>query len=198
MAISHLQEDELMSLKVPLIAVPPPLLKLEKLDEKGEVERSFEHQSTAGGGGSGDESREVKLKYKDNLACIKIEAVKKWHTVFSLKVPWEYCFLTLLTCFLQGDWRLTATNPIGTADVALHFRVRSEPAAPTVPEVTEATPEGVVYLRWEKNLEDEELYESIQYQVEYNRETWDIWLKVSCRGYAKHKTFLLSLQMKTE
>ena len=33
-------------------------------------------------------------------------------------------------------------------------------------------------LSWLANVEDEEIYGDIQYQVEYNRETWDIWLKV--------------------
>jgi hypothetical protein len=143
------QIDELMSLKVPLIAIPEPVLTLEKLDAAGvAVEATF----TQG------ESKEVRLKYRDNFAVIKIEDAQKWHT---------------------GQWRLTASNPIGTAEVGLHFLVRSAPdPPPEAPDVVETSPEGIVSLSWLSNPEDEQLYEDIQYQVEYNRETWDIWLKV--------------------
>ena len=80
---------------------------------------------------------------------------------------------------MSGRWRLTATNPIGSAEVGLHFHVRSDPDPPReAPEVEEISPEGIVTLSWLANVEDEEIYGDIQYQVEYNRETWDIWLKV--------------------
>ena len=82
--------------------------------------------------------------------------------------------------YFAGRWRLTATNPIGSAEVGLHFHVRSDPDPPReAPEVEEISPEGIVTLSWLANAENSEIYGDIQYQVEYNRETWDIWLKVS-------------------
>lgn len=145
------QIDELMSLKVPLIAVPEPTLLLEKLDPENDnaVLNSFAQNDT--------ENTEVKLSFRHNYAVIKMECAQKWHT---------------------GRWRLTATNPIGSAEVGLHFHVRSDPDPPReAPEVEEISPEGIVTLSWLANVEDEEIYGDIQYQVEYNRETWDIWLK---------------------
>ena len=102
---------------------------------------------------------QVRISYRDNFAVIKMESAQKWHT---------------------GRWRLTASNPIGTSEVGLHFLVRSEPdPPPEAPEVEEISEEsGTVTLTWQSNHEDAEVYGDIQYQVEYNRETWDIWLKV--------------------
>ena len=102
---------------------------------------------------------QVRISYRDNFAVIKMESAQKWHT---------------------GRWRLTASNPIGTSEVGLHFLVRSEPdPPPEAPEVEEISEEsGTVTLTWQSNHEDAEVYDDIQYQVEYNRETWDIWLKV--------------------
>jgi len=154
------QLDELMSLKVPLIAVPEPNLVLEKLDKDDEaiVEATFTSNPSL------DEpvhkDSQVRISYRDNFAVIKIESAQKWHT---------------------GRWRLTASNPIGTSEVGLHFLVRSEPdPPPEAPEVEEISEEsGTVTLTWQSNHEDAEVYGDIQYQVEYNRETWDIWLKGS-------------------
>lgn len=88
---------------------------------------------------------------------------------------------------MPGRWRLTATNPIGSAEVGLHFHVRSDPDPPReAPEVEEISPEGIVTLSWLANQEDEEIYGDIQYQVEYNRETWDIWLKVRRSSLSNH------------
>lgn len=138
------QIDELMTLKVPLIAVPEPTLTFEKID------CSAENEATT--------YKDVRLLYRDNYAVIKIESAQKCHT---------------------GQWRLTATNPIGCAEVGLQIVVRSEPNPPSeAPEVIEVKEEGIVRLSWLPNAEDEEIYDDIQYQVEYNRETWDIWLKV--------------------
>ena len=49
---------------------------------------------------------QVRISYRDNFAVIKIESAQKWHT---------------------GRWRLTASNPIGTSEVGLHFLVRYRP-----------------------------------------------------------------------
>jgi len=154
------QLDELMSLKVPLIAVPEPNLVLEKLekDDEASVEATFKSNPDL------DEpvhkDSQVRISYRDNFAVIKMESAQKWHT---------------------GRWRLTASNPIGTSEVGLHFLVRSEPdPPPEAPEVEEISEEsGTVTLTWQSNHEDAEVYGDIQYQVEYNRETWDIWLKGS-------------------
>lgn len=128
-------------------------LVLEKLGKDDDIpEASFKQNDEA--------HKDVRLYHRDNLAVIKIESAEKWHT---------------------GKWRLTATNPIGGAEVGLHFHIRSEPdPPPEAPEVEEISEEsGTVTLTWLSNPEDEEIYDKdIQYQVEYNRETWDIWLKV--------------------
>ena len=65
-------------------------------------------------------------------------------------------------------------------DVIYGRPLRSEPdPPPEAPEVEEISEEsGTVTLTWQSNHEDAEVYGDIQYQVEYNRETWDIWLKV--------------------
>ena len=103
--------------------------------------------------------KDVRLNFRDNFAVLKIENASKWHT---------------------GKWRLRATNPIGSCELGLHFLVRSEPdPPPEAPEVEEISEEsGTVTLTWQSNPQDQEIYGDIQYQVEYNRETWDIWLKV--------------------
>ena len=94
----------------------------------------------------------------DNFAIVKFESATKWHT---------------------GKWRLTASNPIGKDEALLHFLVKSEPdAPPEAPEVVGVKEEGIVDLSWRSNPHDEELYDDLEYQVEYNRETWDVWLKV--------------------
>ena len=68
------QIDELMSLKVPLIAVPEPTLLLEKLDPENDnaVVNSFAQND--------EKNTEVKLSFRHNFAVIKIECAQKWHT----------------------------------------------------------------------------------------------------------------------
>ena len=108
--------------------------------------------------------KRVWLYYMDNFAIVKFESATKWHT---------------------GKWRLTASNPIGKDEALLHFLVKSEPdAPPEAPEVVGVKEEGIVDLSWRSNPHDEELYDDLEYQVEYNRETWDVWLKVLTIFYA--------------
>ena len=74
------QIDEMMSLKVPLIAVPEPTLLLEKLDPEKDnaVLNSFAQNDI--------ENTEVKLSFRHNFAVIKMECAQKWHTGNS-KIP---------------------------------------------------------------------------------------------------------------
>ena len=71
-------------------------------------------------------------------------------------------------------------SPLENGDIIYGWPLRSEPdPPPEAPEVEEISEEsGTVTLTWQSNHEDAEVYGDIQYQVEYNRETWDIWLKV--------------------
>ena len=73
--------------------------------------------------------------------------------------------------------------------------LRSEPdPPPEAPEVEEISEEsGTVTLTWQSNHEDAEVYGDIQYQVEYNRETWDIWLKVCTYSFSAYKFFSIKV-----
>ena len=68
------QIDELMSLKVPLIAVPEPTLLLEKLDPEKEDAVSHSYAQ------NDEKNTEVKLSFRHNFAVIKMDSAQTWHT----------------------------------------------------------------------------------------------------------------------
>ena len=68
--------DEIIRLKLPLIAVPEPTLKLERLDEEGKSIWTMASESDE------NDKEEPKLQLLENFAVLRIDSAQPFHLSF--------------------------------------------------------------------------------------------------------------------
>ena len=115
--------DEIIRVKLPLIGVPEPTLKLERLDEEGKTIWTMAVESDE------NDKEEPKLQLLENFAVLRIESAQIRHS---------------------GRWCVTATNPIGSDIAVLEFAVHTRPNPPTNPPAVEELTADSVQLSWEE------------------------------------------------
>lgn len=115
--------DEIIRVKLPLIGVPEPTLKLERLDEEGKTIWTMAVESDE------NDKEEPKLQLLENFAVLRIESAQIRHS---------------------GRWCVTATNPIGSDIAVLEFAVHTRPNPPTKPPAVEELSADSVQLSWEE------------------------------------------------
>ena len=114
--------DEIIRLKLPLIAVPEPTLKLERLDEEGKSIWTMANESDE------NDKEEPKLQLLENFAVLRIDSAQIRHS---------------------GRWCVTATNPIGSDIAVLEFSIHSRPNPPSKPPLIDESTATTVTLSWE-------------------------------------------------
>ena len=118
---SKLISDEIIRLKLPLIGVPEPTLKLERLDEEGKSIWTMANESDE------NDKEEPKLQLLENFAVLRIDSAQIRHS---------------------GRWCVTATNPIGSDIAVLEFSIHSRPNPPTKPPSVEDSTANTVTISW--------------------------------------------------
>ena len=114
--------DEIIRVKLPLIGVPEPTLKLERLDEEGQSIWTMASESDE------NDKEEPKLQLLENFAVLRIDSAQIRHS---------------------GRWCVTATNPIGSDIAVLEFAIHTRPNPPTNPPSIEESTANTVTLSWE-------------------------------------------------
>ena len=149
------QEDEIIRIKLPLIGVPEPTLSLDRIDKEGKAVAVMSSES------DDNDKEEANLQLMDDFAILRIDSAQIRHT---------------------GKWRIKATNPIGSDTAVLEFVVNSRPNPPAgEPQILDSGANSVK-LCWEAAPKSSTSKQDLKYQVEYNREKWDIWLKGRVTG----------------
>ena len=119
-----------------------------------------------------------------SLWAIKMSTVKSVSLPPNFQLMDDFAVLRIDSAQIRhsGKWRITATNPIGSDKAVLEFVVNSRPNPPAgVPQIVDSGANSVK-LCWEAAPKSSSSKEDLKYQVEYNREKWDIWLKGRVTG----------------
>ena len=107
---------------MPLIGVPEPSLKLERLDENGKSIWTMASESDE------NDKEEPKLQLMENFVVLRIDSAQIRHS---------------------GRWCVTATNPIGSDIAVLEFSIKSRPNPPSQPPSIDESTANTVTLSWE-------------------------------------------------
>ena len=107
---------------MPLIGVPEPSLKLERLDENGKSIWTMASESDE------NDKEEPKLQLMENFVVLRIDSAQIRHS---------------------GSWCVTATNPIGSDIAVLEFSIKSRPNPPSQPPSINESTANTVTLSWE-------------------------------------------------